>query len=159
MDTQEDQDNEGCGTSLTLGVFVATPVDPSGRDFTIVTSTLDEPASMLRQMAAKTVAETTDLLAKSGTVEDDSRAYEISLDLPGGYHGFAVTCTGPNHQKLILIVAAKAPSLALFKMAMEASKAKAYKIVEALARQGGVSRDLMRDLHFSIERELDSFRL
>jgi len=144
---------------VTLGAFIATPVGPSGRNFTILASTLDEPVSVLREMATKTLDETITLLVESGAPEEETRAYEVSVDLPKDYLGFAVTCTGPKRVRYILTVGAKSSSLALFKNAVEACRTKIYTIVEELAREGKVTRERMRDLHLTLERELGVFKL
>lgn len=144
---------------MTFGAFIATPVGPSGRNFMIVTSTLDEPEGTLKEMATKSLDVTITLLVESGAPEEETRAYEVSVDLPKDYYGFAVTCTGPKRVRYILTVAAKSFSLALFKNAIEACRTKIYTIVEELAREGKVTRERMRDLHLTFERELGVFKL
>jgi hypothetical protein len=144
---------------VTSGVFIATPVGPTGKSFTILDATLNEMDNILKEMAAKSLEETITLLVESGAPEEETRAYEVFVDLPKDYHGFAVTCTGPRRVTYTLTVAARTSSLALFKNAVEACRTKIYTIVEELARESKVTHSRVRDLHLAFERELGEFKL
>jgi hypothetical protein len=144
---------------VTYGAFIATPVDATGKNFAILDTTLVEPEITLGEMAARSLEVTITLLVESGAPEEETRAYEVLVDLPKDYQGFAVTCTGPRRVTYILTVAAKVSSLALFKNAIEACRTKIYTIVEELVRESKVTHYRMRDLHLTLERELGEFKL
>jgi hypothetical protein len=153
-----------------------------GKVFSISAKTLDEPLALVEDMASKASQLISSTIEKSGATEDKTRAYEISVDFPKGYYGFAVRCTEADRdvtlwkrlqasfygfavsneaeeEKLILGVAAKAIPIALFSYAVENCKNKIYAVVDELAKNGRVARLQVRDLHLTLERELDEFEL
>ncbi|WXG47497.1 MAG: hypothetical protein WED05_12690 [Candidatus Atabeyarchaeum deiterrae] len=142
-----------------VGTFVATPVGSTGKNFRIIMNTLDESATAIKEMAARVLALTgstpTALIANA----QGAASFELHIGLPRGYQGFAASCIDVSGENIILALAAKPTGMPLLSYAVEACRNKINVIIEGIKRDGKVPRDLLRDLHLSLERELGLFRL
>jgi hypothetical protein len=127
--------------------------------FTIPISTLDEPIETVKEMAARVFEFTSFILSKRYPGQEKPAVNEITLDLPKGYYGYAISFVSKSGQNLILGIAVKSVSMALFAYAVDASRAKISVIVNTLAEDAAVQRELVRDLHLTLEREFEIFKL
>lgn len=144
---------------MSVGTFVAKSLDPMKKIFTIPVSTLDEPIETVKEMAAKVFEFTSFILSKRYPGQEKPAANEITLDLPKGYYGYAISFVSKSGQNLILGIAVKSVSMALFAYAVDASRAKIGVIVNTLMEDAAVQRELVRDLHLTLEREFEIFKL
>jgi hypothetical protein len=142
-----------------VGTFIATPVDPLGKIFKIPVTTLDEPAGTLQEMAAKIYELASFVMSKSYPGKEKKRSTEVSIDLPKGYYGFAVTCVGPLGENFILTIAVKDVTMALFSFVVETCRSKISALVDGLIDSGKIRRESIMDLHLWLERELDLYTL
>jgi hypothetical protein len=127
--------------------------------FTIPISTLDEPIETVKEMAARVFEFTSFILSKRYPGQEKPAVNEITLDLPKGYYGYAISFVSKSGQNLILGIAVKSVSMALFAYAVDASRAKISVIVNTLMEDAAVQRELVRDLHLTLEREFEIFKL
>ena len=144
---------------MSIGTFVARSQDPLKKIFTVPVNTLDEPIETVKEMAAKVFEFTSFILSKRYPGQERPASNEITLDLPKGYYGYAVTFTSKSGQNLVLGIAVKSVSMALFAYAVDASRIKISGIVDMLKEDAAVQRELLRDLHLTLEREFEIFKL
>jgi hypothetical protein len=159
MDSGADQDEKGVGFVVTIGTFVAKSLDPMKKIFTVPVSTLEEPIDIVKEMAAKIFEFTSFILSKRYPGQEKPASNEITLDLPRGYYGYAVSFTSKSGQSLALGIAVKSVSMALFAYAVDASRPKITAIVDKLKEDFPVQREMVRDLHLTLEREFEIFKL
>jgi hypothetical protein len=144
---------------VSIGTFVAKSQDPLKRIFTVPVSTLEEPIETVKEMATKIFEFTGFILSKRYPGQERPTTNEITLDLPKGYYGYAVSFTSKSGQNLALCIAVRSVSMALFAYAVDASRTKINGIVNMLKEDTPIQRELMRDLHLTLEREFEIFKL
>ncbi|WXG44861.1 MAG: hypothetical protein WED04_12665 [Promethearchaeati archaeon SRVP18_Atabeyarchaeia-1] len=144
---------------MSVGTFIAKAVDPSKKLFTVPFNTLDEPMETVKEMAAKVFEFTTFILSKRYPGQDKPTSNEVTLDLPKGYYGYAISFSSKSGQNLILGIAVKSVSMALFAYAVDASRARIIAVVDRLKDDLPVRVGLIRDLHLTLEREFEIFKL
>jgi hypothetical protein len=159
MDNGSNQDEKGSGPPVSIGTFIAKSVDPMKKVFTIPASTLNEPIETVKEMAAKVFEFTTFILSKRYAGQQKPATNEVTLDLPKGYYGYAISFSNKSAQNLILAIAVKGVSMALFAYAIDASRPKIVAIVDKLREDAPIQREPVRDLHLTLEREFEIFRL